>query len=110
MKARGDVLLTSALCVGEVLVKPLEREDQAIYARYCAFFRSSAVTVIPFADQAALHYAAIRKDRSISKPDAIQLACAASAGIDLLITNDERLSRTHVPGVSFIASLARAPL
>jgi hypothetical protein len=43
-------------------------------------------------------------------PDAIQLACAAAAGVDLFITNDDRLSRKHVPEVKFITSLERAYL
>ena len=43
-------------------------------------------------------------------PDAIQLACAAAAGVDLFITNDDRLSRKHVADVKFIASLERAYL
>jgi len=53
---------------------------------------------------------AIRADRAIGAPDAIQLACAASAGVDLFITNDDRLSRKHVPDVKFITSLERAYL
>ena len=43
-------------------------------------------------------------------PDAIQLACAAAAAIDLFITNDDRLSRKHVPEVKFVTSLERAYL
>ena len=40
----------------------------------------------------------------------IQLASAATAGVDLFITNDDRLSRKHVPDVKFITSLERAYL
>jgi uncharacterized protein len=58
----------------------------------------------------AAHYAAIRAHRAVKAPDAIQLACAASGGVDLFITNDDRLSRKHVPGVKFITSLTRAYL
>jgi hypothetical protein len=38
------------------------------------------------------------------------LACAASAGTQLFITNDDRFSRTNVAGIDFITSLKRAPL
>ena len=55
-------------------------------------------------------YATIRQDRSISPPDAIQLACAAAVGMDLFITNDQRLSRKVVPGIHFITSLDTAYL
>ena len=54
--------------------------------------------------------AAIRADRTIRAPDTIQLACAAAAGVDLFITNDDRLSRKVMPGVKFITSLAGAYL
>lgn len=47
---------------------------------------------------------------AITAPDAIQLACAATAGVDLFMTNDDRLSRRLVPGVKFITSLERAYL
>jgi predicted nucleic acid-binding protein len=43
-------------------------------------------------------------------PDAIQLACAAAAGIDLFITNDDRLSKFHVQGIHFITGLDQAPI
>jgi len=33
----------------------------------------------------------LRLERSLRAPDAIQLACAASANVDLFVTNDERL-------------------
>ncbi len=66
--------------------------------------------VVPFDATAARRYAAIRLDRGIRPPDAIQLACAAEAGVDLFITNDERLSRKIVPGIQFLTSLDRALL
>ena len=34
MLARGDQLRTSTLTLGEILVKPLERGDDAVYRRY----------------------------------------------------------------------------
>jgi len=41
-------------------------------------------------------------------PDAIQLACAALVGVDLFVTNDDRLSRLTVPGIEFLVPLDRA--
>jgi predicted nucleic acid-binding protein len=55
-------------------------------------------------------YAAIRRDRRLKAPDAIQLASAASAGADLFVTNDARLQGKHVPGIQFIVSLDRVPI
>ena len=84
MRERGDSLFTSALTVGEVLVKPVERNNDALRRRYEQAL-SSGATVLPFDIDAASHYAEIRQDRSIRRPDAIQLACPAAAEMDLFI-------------------------
>jgi predicted nucleic acid-binding protein len=110
MLARGDLLFTSALTVGEILVKPSEAGLGALLDRYRAFFKSPAISVVNFDLKAAELYAAIRRDRSIARTDAIQLACAGSAEMDLFITNDDRLSGKFAPGIKFITSLTKAPL
>ncbi len=66
------------------------------------------VVLVPFDRDAARSYASIRRDRAIRAPDAIQLACAARTGVDLFVTNDDRLSRCRVSGIHVIASLERA--
>ena len=108
MIARGDQLLTSALTLGELLVKPRERGDAAVRDHETTI--RHIATILPFDSACAPRYATIRADRSIKAPDAIQLACAAAAGTDLFITNDDRLSRKHVVDVKFITSLERAYL
>ena len=108
MLERGDQLLTSALTLGELLVKPLETGEAAVRDHEMTI--RQIATVLPFDAACAPRYAAIRVDRTIKPPDAIQLACAAAAGVDLFITNDDRLSRKHVPDVKFITSLERAYL
>ncbi len=111
MLDRGDLLLTGALTVGEVLVKPREEGNMELLARYRRFFGdSSVVTIIPFDLRTAEHYAEIRADRSIAHADAIQLACAAAGAADLFVSNDSRLEKKSVRGIRFISSLARAPL
>ena len=109
MLARGDQLVTSALTLGEILVKPLEHGDDALSRRYEEVLSREAV-LVPFNAEAARVYAGLRRDRSLRAPDAIQLACAAQARADLFLTNDERLSQFTVPGVQFVTSLERAPL
>lgn len=108
MLARGDQLVTSALTVGELLVKPRETSEAAAQDHLMTL--RAIATIVPFDEPAAPRYAEIRADRTIRPPDAIQLACAAAAGVDLFITNDDRLSRKHVSGVKFITSLERAYL
>ena len=106
---RGDELLTSALTLGEILIKPAEAGDDALARRYEQAIAGAAI-VLPFDQGAASAFASVRRDRSIPPPDAIQLACAAVARVDLFITNDLRLSRKVVPGIHFIQSLATAAL
>ena len=108
MLERGDHLFTSALTLGELLVKPREKGDAAVRDHETTI--RQIATILPFDASAAPRYAAIRADRTIKAPDAIQLACAAAAAIDLFITNDDRLSRKHVPEVKFVTSLERAYL
>ena len=110
MLQRNDRLFTSAMTIGEILVKPLSTGDKLLANRYRAFLSGSQVTVSTFDLDAAEAYAAIRQDRAIHPADAIQLACAATAGIDLFITNDNRLSGLKVDGIQFIVSLDRSPL
>ncbi len=109
MLARGDQLLTSALTLGEVLVKPSERGDHDLLRRYEEAITATSV-LIAFDARAAKVYAALRCDRSLRPPDAIQLACAATAGVDLFITNDARLQAKNVEGIQFIVPLDRTPL
>ena len=109
MIERDDELLTSALTLGEVLVKPMEVGDENLVRRYEQVIGTGA-TVLPFDLRAAPKFAEIRRDRSIRAPDAIQLACASAASTDLFITNDERLSRKNIRGIHFIQSLEKAML
>ena len=107
MLDRGDELLTSTLTLGEVLVKPSETGNALLKSRYEEAL-TKAATVLPFSREAARLYAEIRRDRSIRPPDAIQLACAAQARVDLFITNDDRLAHKAIAGIHFIQSLDRA--
>ena len=109
MTERGDQLLTSTITLGEILVRPWQRGDHAMCHKYEESLTKGAI-VIPFDLKAARIYASLRGDRKLKAPDALQLSCAASVGVDLFITNDERLQRERVAGVQFIVSLDRAPL
>lgn len=106
MIERGDDLVTSALALGELLVLP-QREGPAAMEALTHALRSVA-TIVPFDERASGFHAAIRQDRSIKPADAIQLACAAAAGVDLFVTNDNRLANRRIPGLKFITSLDRA--
>lgn len=109
MLSRNDQLYTSALTLGEVLVKPTEGGSEDLRRQYEAAIVTGAI-VIPFNVEAARLHATVRQDRNIRPPDAIQLACAAHARMDLFITNDDRLSEKTIPGIQFVTSLSRSPL
>jgi uncharacterized protein len=108
MLARGDQLLTSTLTLGEILVKPLERGATDVCEQYEKAITSTAL-VIPFDLKAARIYALLRQDRSLRAPDALQLACAASVGVDLFVTNDNHLQGKHVNGIHFIVPVEAVP-
>ena len=107
MLARNDQLFTSTLTLGEVLVRPIERNEPELAAKYEETLTTGAI-ILTFDVKAARAFASIRRDRKIRPPDAIQLACAAQARIDLFITNDDRLSQKVVPGIQFVTSLDQA--
>jgi predicted nucleic acid-binding protein len=109
MLERGDRLVTSAMTLGELLVKPTKLGQVSLIEQYDRAVRSAA-QVINFDAQVAWRFASLRATHNIRSADAIQLACAAHAGVDLFLTNDQRLHSFNVPGIGFITPLERAPL
>lgn len=105
MRAREDQLCTSAFTVGETLVGFHKRHDLETAARVRRFFLEGSIEIIPYTSDLADSYAGIRAGLQISSADAIHLSCAAKAGIDLFLTNDNDLIGQVVPGIQFIAGL-----
>jgi predicted nucleic acid-binding protein len=109
MLERGDQIVTSAMTLGELLVKPTKLGLASLIEQYDRAVRSTA-QVINFDAQVAWRFATLRATHNLRSADAIQLACAAHAGVDLFLTNDQRLHSLNVPGIGFITPLDRAPL
>jgi len=109
MLERGDRIITSAMTLGELLVKPTKLGQTSLIEQYDRAIRSTA-DVIAFDAQVAWRYASLRATHNIRNADAIQLACAAHFGVDLFVTNDHQLQELNVPGIGFVASLERVPL
>ena len=105
MERRGDQLCSSAFGLGEVLVGARQRDDRRLAEAIRSAMRPPHVELLPFDAAAAEHYADIRARHRTKPADSIHLACAASAGVDLLVTNDAALARLDVPGIRFIAGL-----
>jgi len=111
MIEREDQLVTSSLTIGEILTKPQSVGNTLACEEYEEAIRATAI-VIDFDIAAARNYAKLRaqNQKKIRPPDAIQLACASTAGVDLFLTNDSRLHSLRVDGIHFITSVDRAPL
>ncbi|MCP5117078.1 MAG: PIN domain-containing protein [bacterium] len=105
MIERGDQLCTSAMTLGELLVGPYLRQQAALAHLYRETLKPPNVEVLSFTPATSEIYARIRVDRGIRPADAIQLACAAQAGVDLFLTNDRRLAGKIVPGIQFMGDL-----
>jgi len=102
-RRRGDALFTSCLAAGEVMAG-IERFDQPIKA---AAVRETLEEIgfrfLAFDAGAMRPFSLLRGREKLKVADAIHLACAASAGIDLYLTGDTQLFRLDVPGIQFIA-------
>jgi predicted nucleic acid-binding protein len=105
MEVRQDTLCTSALTLGEILTGLYKRGALETATRIREKFRPPLVEMIPFTPETADRYARIRGTHRVSPADAIHLASAAQTGVDLFLTNDQRLLRLTVPGIQFIAGM-----
>jgi len=70
-----------------------------------AALENSVSAVIPFTAETADVYGRIKGSLKIPSADAIHLACAATAGTDLFLTNDKNLVGKVIPGIQFIAGI-----
>jgi predicted nucleic acid-binding protein len=106
MQERNDQLITGALAFGEVLAGAYQRgANKERIQEVRAALEIAVSGVIPFTSETADLYGRIRGSLKISSADAIHLACAASAGTDLFLTNDKNLVGRVIPGIQFIAGL-----
>lgn len=105
MLRRGDIVCTSVFTVGEVLTGPRKRNDLDGINGLMKFFGGKEVEILPFSLEAADRYSMIRAETRVSQADAIHLATAAAAGVDLFITNDDKLRKLGIQGIRFFADL-----
>lgn len=105
MTHRGDTLCTSIFTIGELLVVPRKLGSQSGADRVLNFFASGSIRLIPFDSETANQFALVRAWTGASPPDAIHLASAAQAQVDLFLTNDRKLQTLKIPGIAQIAGL-----
>jgi predicted nucleic acid-binding protein len=63
------------------------------------------VEVLPFTPEVSDRYGQIRAANKVTAGDAIHLATAAAAGVNLFLTNDAKLKNLTIPGIDFVAGL-----
>jgi uncharacterized protein len=100
---RGDSLYTSYLAVGELLAGAKQSPDPGKASSIRSALDQMGFSYLPFDDGAVRPFSELRAKEKLKAADAIHLACAASAGIDLFLTGDKQLMKLHVPGIQFIA-------
>jgi predicted nucleic acid-binding protein len=105
MKERGDTLCASAFVMGELLVEPYKLKKLDLIRAIRGFFESPEVENLPFDMDTADIFSAIRAEHNVSAADAIHLASASQAHVDLFLTNERHLHRLNVPHIHFIAGL-----
>jgi predicted nucleic acid-binding protein len=106
MQERNDQLVTAALTIGEVLAGAYRRgAKQERIQKLRSELEIAVSTLIPFTSENADLFGRIRGSLSVSSADAIHLACAASMGTDLFLTNDKNLVGKIIPGIQFIVGL-----
>ncbi len=106
MQERNDQLVTGALTLGEVFAGAYQRGAGRERIRDIkAALEDSVSEVIPFTAETADVFGRIKGSLGIPSADAIHLACAAAAGTDLFLTNDQNLVGKIIPGIQFIAGI-----
>jgi predicted nucleic acid-binding protein len=100
---RGDSLFTSHLVLGEVLAgaakSPFPEKSKAILE----VAAEMGIVGLPFDAGAVETFGYLRAVRKLKIADSINLACAASTGMDLFLTNDNQLAGLHIQGIQFVA-------
>ena len=105
MKAGGDKLCTSVFTIGEILTDAYKSGRLTEAQQIKEFFGGGEVRVLQFGTDAAERYAFIQASHNLSQADAIHLATASFAHVDVCLANDIKLRKLVVDGIQFFAGL-----
>ena len=105
MAQRGDQLCTSVFTLGEILVGVYKAGWTTEVQKIREYFESGEVRLLAFNTETADRYARIRAEYKVSPADAIDLATASVAKVDVYLTNDAGLKKLVIEGIQFIAGL-----
>lgn len=101
----GHSIHSSVFTLAELLVAPRKNGNTELAEAFRQTLRPPAVQLIPFTERTADRYADIRATMKVAPADAIQLACASEAGMNLFVTHDKTLQGKKVLGIDFIIGL-----
>jgi predicted nucleic acid-binding protein len=96
-------LAGSLFVLNELLVLPTRRNDTFTIASYRQLFASPNLELLPYTLASAQTYAQLRAFDRVKPLDALHLATAAAARVDLFVTHDTKLLPHTVPGIGAIA-------
>ncbi|MGH9600471.1 MAG: type II toxin-antitoxin system VapC family toxin, partial [Terracidiphilus sp.] len=88
-RRRADTLYTSYLALGEVMAGAEKSPDPRKALAVRETLREMGFSFLPFGAGAVAPFSTLRSKQKLKVADAIHLACAASAGIDLFLTGDK---------------------
>ncbi len=103
MSQRGDQLCTSVFTLGEILVGAYKAGRTTEAQEIRMVFEGGEL--LAFNTETADRYARIRAEYKVSPADAIHLATASVAKVDVYLTNDTGLKKLVIEGIHFIAGL-----
>jgi predicted nucleic acid-binding protein len=105
LEERNDELYTSALAIGEILTGVKLASGQRSADDIESALATIPARILSFSLRETSHFAYSRRALQAKPADAIHLACAAAEGIDVFVTNDQKLVGKSVPGIQFIVGL-----
>lgn len=103
----GEVTaVTSDLTLAEVLVKPMQDQNERLQDAYRQFLRpTSVLRMEPITREILEHAAGIRAAAELKLPDAIHLATAVSSRCDSFLTNDQAFDSVSFIGVQMLPNM-----
>jgi predicted nucleic acid-binding protein len=80
-------------------------KNDAAYDSIRQFMRGGEIELLPFTAETAEQYSAVRAETRLKAADAIHVATAILASVNLFVTNDRDIRKQTIPGLPLIAGL-----
>lgn len=109
VEALAGRVVTSRLSLLECRVKPLRERDDERLSLYAAFFAKAVVEVAELTPRVVELTTDLRARHGFKTPDALHLATALSAEVDVFATGDRALARCPGIQVAVLDPASREP-